>query len=65
MPTTTIAITFTSFTKNTKAPLNKLNLLRDIGLDGNIIYLFGNNGVYRMYNYYKTLIFKLNRLTQE
>jgi hypothetical protein len=72
MPTTTIIITFNSFNKNSKIStakvsekLNKLNLLKDIGLDGNIIYLYGNNGVYRMYNYYKSLIFKLNRLTQE
>jgi hypothetical protein len=40
----------------------KINLINDLGINGNTIYLFGNNGVYRLYNNLKILIFKLTRV---
>ena len=69
MPTTTIAITLinnpTTGGNISEEKQKKINLLRDLGLDGSSMYLYGNNGNYSLYNYYKTLMFKLIRMTQE
>jgi hypothetical protein len=69
MPTTTIIITLinnpTTGGNISEEKQKKINLLRDLGLNGSSIYLYGNNGSYSLYNYYKTLMFKLIRMTQE
>jgi hypothetical protein len=75
MPTSTISIkignTYKSTTNMTDSLGNitdkqkKANLLNDLGFNGSMVYLFGNNGIYRFYNYYKINMFKVTRLTQE
>lgn len=81
MPTTTIKITLkdtsilnsnstssSSTTSQNNTILdkqNKISLLQNLGLSSGDVYLHGNDGSYHLYNYYKTLIFKLERLTQE
>lgn len=75
MPTSTISIkignTYKSTINMTDSLGNitdkqkKVNLLNDLGFNGSMVYLFGNNGIYRFYNYYKINMFKVTRLTQE
>jgi hypothetical protein len=75
MPIATVSIKFTNIYKsaakmtdtsgNITDKQRKINLLMDIGLDGSMVYLFGNNGIFRFYNFYKNNIFKVTRLTQE
>jgi hypothetical protein len=75
MPTSTISIkignTYKSTTNMTDSLGNitdkqkKANLLNDIGFNGSMVYLYGNNGIYRFYNYNKINMFKVTRLTQE
>lgn len=75
MPIATVTIKFNNIYKsaskmtdtsgNVTDKQKKINLLMDIGLDGSMVYLHGNNGIFRFYNFHKNTIFKVTRLTQE
>lgn len=65
MPTTTLKLSFTSTVHKSadSSKQAKITLLQQLGIDGSNLFLYGNGGIYRMYNNYKNLIFKLERKT--